>query len=198
VTGQNSGFNANVVTWNAGYRYIVGTNCGVAGFPTCDMNSFTKCGFQDWTGTANTIADIPSATTSLTSFHWQNTCSNDSTILHQTLYADIASVNRTFARDDNGGTWTAWTEVTFTPQVQVYNIGVQQTGKIYYALQNLTAGAATHTFGSSFTYTSSSTFGCVCTDQTAANACKAVPASATTVTLAGTSTDTLFVQCVGN
>lgn len=82
---------------------------------------------------------------------------------------------------------------------QVYEAGILTNNeKIYTNTQALTAGAATHTLANSFSYTSSGTFGCQCTDQTGANACKAVPASATTVTLAGTGTDTLFLTCSGH
>jgi hypothetical protein len=81
----------------------------------------------------------------------------------------------------------------------VYEAGVLNVSeKIYTNTQALTAGAATHTLANSFTYTSSATFGCSCTDQTAAAACRAVPASATTVTLAGTGTDTLWLSCSGH
>jgi hypothetical protein len=89
--------------------------------------------------------------------------------------------------------------LTASNHPQVYEAGVLKTAeKIYTNTQTLTAGAATHSFANSFTYTSSSTFGCTCTDQTAANACKAVPASATTVTLAGTGSDTLWLSCSGH
>lgn len=89
--------------------------------------------------------------------------------------------------------------LTASNHPQVYEAGVLTTAeKIYTNTQALTTGAATHTFANSFTYTSSSTFGCTCTDQTAANACKAVPASATTVTLAGTGSDTLWLSCSGH
>jgi hypothetical protein len=60
----------------------------------------------------------------------------------------------------------------------------------------LSTGGATLTGITAFT--STSTFGCSCTDQTAANACKAVPASTTSVTFAGTGSDVLFYRCVGN
>jgi len=70
--------------------------------------------------------------------------------------------------------------------------------KIYTNTQALSSGSATHTFANRFSFTSSSTFGCLCTDQTAANACKAVPASATTVKVAGTGSDTLWLQCTGH
>jgi len=80
----------------------------------------------------------------------------------------------------------------------VYEAGVLTVDKIYTNTQALTTGAATHTFGNSFTYTSSATFQCQCTDQTAANACKAVPASATTVTLAGTGADVIALSCSGH
>ena len=83
--------------------------------------------------------------------------------------------------------------------VTVYEAGVQTSNeKIYTNKQALTSGSATHTFGNGFTYTSTSTFGCTCTDQTAANACSAVPASATTVSLLGTSADVLWLSCSGH
>jgi hypothetical protein len=89
--------------------------------------------------------------------------------------------------------------LTASNHPQVYEAGVVTTGeKIYTNTQALTAGTATHTLANSFTFTSSGTFGCTCTDQTAANACRAVPASATTVTLAGTGTDTLWLSCSGH
>ena len=85
------------------------------------------------------------------------------------------------------------------PGLGVYEAGLQTVlVKHYTNTQLLSGGTATHTFPGNFTYTSSSTFGCTCTDQTAANACKAVPASATTVTVAGTGTDTLWLSCSGH
>ena len=83
-------------------------------------------------------------------------------------------------------------------QASVYEAGVRTTDKIYTNTQALTGGAATHTFANNFTYTSSSTFGCTCTDQTAANACRAVPTSASTVALAGTGSDVLWIECAGH
>jgi hypothetical protein len=89
--------------------------------------------------------------------------------------------------------------LTLTAHPQVYEAGVLTASeKVYTNTQALTTGAATHTLANSFTFTSSATFGCTCTDQTAANACKAVPASATTVTLAGTGSDTLWLSCSGH
>jgi hypothetical protein len=89
--------------------------------------------------------------------------------------------------------------LTVSNHPQVYEAGVLTTAEqIYTNTQALTAGAATHTFAASFTFTSSSTFQCQCTDQTAAAACKAVPASATTVTLAGTGTDVIALSCSGH
>ena len=86
-----------------------------------------------------------------------------------------------------------------TAVVGFYETGVLVPGELVDTeTKALSTGAATLTFSASFTFTSSSTFGCTCTDQTAANACKAVPASATTVTLAGTGSDTLWVSCSGH
>jgi hypothetical protein len=81
----------------------------------------------------------------------------------------------------------------------VYESGVlTRNEKVYWQTKALLGGTATLTFSNSFTYTSSATFGCTCTDQTTAAACKAVPASSTTVTLAGTGSDTLYVSCQGH
>jgi hypothetical protein len=89
--------------------------------------------------------------------------------------------------------------LTLSNHPEVYEAGVLTTAeKIYTNTQALTRGAATHKFANNFTFTSSSTFGCTCTDQTTANACKAVPASATTVILAGTGSDTLWLSCSGH
>jgi hypothetical protein len=94
---------------------------------------------------------------------------------------------------------TPVSNLTLTAHPQVYEAGVLTTSeKIYTNTQSLIGGAATHTFARSFTYTSSSTFGCTCTDQTAANACRAIPASASTVTLAGTGSDVLWLECAGH
>jgi hypothetical protein len=94
---------------------------------------------------------------------------------------------------------TPVSNLTLTAHPQVYEAGVLATSeKIYTNTQSLIGGAATHTFARSFTYTSSSTFGCTCTDQTAANACRAIPASASTVTLAGTGSDVLWLECAGH
>ena len=89
--------------------------------------------------------------------------------------------------------------LTVSNHPEVYEAGVLTTAeKIYTNTQAPTTGAATHIFASSFSYTSSSTFACSCTDQTAANACRAVPESATAVTLAGTGADVLWLECVGH
>jgi hypothetical protein len=89
--------------------------------------------------------------------------------------------------------------LTVSNHPKVYESGVLTTSdKIYTNRQALSTGTATHTFANGFTYTSSSTFGCTCTDQTAANACRAAPASATTVTLAGTGSDVLWLLCNGH
>ena len=85
------------------------------------------------------------------------------------------------------------------PTANIYEAGLTTNPtSVYTNTQALTGGAATHTLANSFTFSSSSTFGCTCTDQTAANACQAVPASATTVTLAGTGTDVLWLSCSGH
>lgn len=89
--------------------------------------------------------------------------------------------------------------LTLKAHPQVYEAGVLTTSeKIYTNSQALSGGAATHTFANSFTFTSARTFGCGCTDQTAANACRAVPASANTVALAGAASDILWIECAGH
>jgi hypothetical protein len=94
---------------------------------------------------------------------------------------------------------TPVSHLTLTAHPQVYEAGVLTTSeKIYTNTQSLIGGAATHTFAHSFTYTSSGAFGCTCTDETSANACRAVPASATTVTLAGTGSDVVWLECTGH
>lgn len=57
---------------------------------------------------------------------------------------------------------------------------------------------ATYTFKGTFTYTSASTFGCVCTDQSTQTACQASPGTANTVSLTGGSGDTVFIFCTGH
>ncbi len=47
-------------------------------------------------------------------------------------------------------------------------------------------------------FTSRSTFGCICTDQTSAVACKAVPVSTSSVAFSGRRSDILFYSCIGN
>jgi len=94
---------------------------------------------------------------------------------------------------------TPVSNLTLTAHPQVYEAGILATsGKIYTNIQALSGGAATHVFSNGFKFTSSRMFGCNCTDQTAANACRAVPASATTITLAGTGSDVLWLECVGH
>jgi hypothetical protein len=93
---------------------------------------------------------------------------------------------------------TPVSNLTLKNHPQVYESGLLTTSeKIYTNTQALAGGTATHTFANSFTFAGSQTFGCMCTDQTAVNACRAVPASATTVTLAGTGSDVLWLECVG-
>jgi len=94
---------------------------------------------------------------------------------------------------------TPVSNLTLKAHPQLYEAGVLTTSdKIYTNTQALTGGFATHTFGNGFTFTSVRSFGCICTDQTAANACRAVPASAAAVTLAGTGADVLWLQCAGH
>ena len=89
--------------------------------------------------------------------------------------------------------------LTLFAHPQVYEKGVlTNSEKIYTNNQVLSAGTATHLFANSFTFTSSSTFGCTCTDQTAVNVCKAVPASGNSVNLAGTGSDVLWLECLGH
>lgn len=59
----------------------------------------------------------------------------------------------------------------------------------------LSSGAATLT---TLPFTATATFGCIGTDQTAAAAVKIVPASATTATVAGTTSDVVFYDCKGS
>ena len=61
----------------------------------------------------------------------------------------------------------------------------------------LAGGTATLT-GISPGFTSQSTFGCTCTDQTSAVACKALPVSPSSVKFSGTDSDVLFYSCTGN
>ena len=75
---------------------------------------------------------------------------------------------------------------------------VQGTAHIVSGTVVLVAGAATVTLTNSAVFTSSGSFICTATDQTAANAVKIVPASATTITVAGTGTDTIAYDCKGN
>lgn len=94
---------------------------------------------------------------------------------------------------------TPVSNLTLENHPQVYEAGVlAASGKIYTNTQPLTGGTARHTLANSFTFSSSRTFGCICTDQTAANACSAVPASATMVALAGTGSDVLWLECAGH
>jgi hypothetical protein len=94
---------------------------------------------------------------------------------------------------------TPVSNLTLKNHPQVYEAGIlAASGKVYTNTQPLTGAAATHSFANSFTFSSSRTFGCICTDQTAANACSAVPASASTVTLAGTASDVLWLECAGH
>jgi hypothetical protein len=99
------------------------------------------------------------------------------------------------------GNWTYGTgsPISAPTATGVYEAGVLNANELIYTnKQSLTSGTATHTFAGSFTYTSSSTFGCTCTDQTAANACSAAPASANTVALLGTGGDVLWLSCSGH
>ena len=62
---------------------------------------------------------------------------------------------------------------------------------------SLSGGSATLS-GISPAFSSSSSFGCICTDQTAASACKAAPATNSSVSFGGTGTHILFYRCIGN
>ena len=61
----------------------------------------------------------------------------------------------------------------------------------------LTNGTATLT-GISPAFTSPSTFGCTCTDQTSVAACKALPVSPSSVRFSGADSDVLFYSCTGD
>jgi hypothetical protein len=97
---------------------------------------------------------------------------------------------------DGGETNAGGIEATTTPGE--YNLaGTRQTGvKEVYGLVTLTAGAATATMP--FAFTSTASFSCQATDQTAIAATRAVPASTTTVTVGGTGTDVISIACRGN
>lgn len=73
---------------------------------------------------------------------------------------------------------------------------VQTAPKIVTGNVPLVSGAATVTGMPAFTSTTS--YNCSCADATSAAACKVTPASATSITLAGTTTDTISYLCVGN
>lgn len=72
------------------------------------------------------------------------------------------------------------------------------TGRMIYGSVALASGSATVT-GISPAFTSTSSFLCTCTDRaTTAAACSVQNASASSITLKGTSTDTINYICVGN
>jgi hypothetical protein len=81
----------------------------------------------------------------------------------------------------------------------VYEEGVLNgAAKTYTNKQALTSGSATHVLANGFHFSSNTTFGCSCTDQTAPHACQAVPAADNTVTLAGSGSDVLWLSCIGH
>lgn len=121
-----------------------------------------------------------------------------STVPTGTAPLSVASTTPVANLSIGGNAATATTATNCTNCSGVYEAGVLTTDKIYTNTQALSTGAATHTFANSFTYTSSSTFGCTCTDQTAANACQAVPTAASAVNLAGTGSDVLWLECLGH
>jgi hypothetical protein len=92
-------------------------------------------------------------------------------------------------------TWSGLVETT----TGVYEAGVlNENAKTYISRQALKDGTVTHSFSNGFSFTSAATFGCSCTDQTAPNACQATPISASTVHLAGTSSDVVWLSCTGH
>lgn len=92
-------------------------------------------------------------------------------------------------------TWSGLVETT----TGVYEAGVLNgNAKTYTSRQALKDGTVTHSFSNGFSFTSAATFGCSCTDQTAPNACQATPISASTVQLAGTSSDVVWLSCTGH
>jgi hypothetical protein len=94
---------------------------------------------------------------------------------------------------------TPVSNLTVKNHPQVYEAGtLTASEKIYTNTQALSGGVATHTFANGFTFTDARTFGCMCTDETAANACSATSASPNTVALAGTGSDVLWLQCAGH
>jgi len=92
-------------------------------------------------------------------------------------------------------TWSGLVEAT----TGVYEAGVLSgNAKTYIIRQTLKDGTGTHSFSNGFSFTSAAAFGCSCTDQTAPNACQATPASASSVRLAGSGSDVVWLSCTGH
>lgn len=62
----------------------------------------------------------------------------------------------------------------------------------------LASGAATATFTGSAIYSNTTSYNCVATDITSNSAVKATPASASSVSFSGATTDVIAYQCIGN
>ncbi len=77
--------------------------------------------------------------------------------------------------------------------------GTQQTAvHIVTGSVTLASGAGTLTLSGAAAFTSSTTYACSATDNTAANAVKLTQSSGTSISLTGTTTDAISVVCVGS
>jgi len=172
--------------------YVSGAGGSIATGPSCYQGDYL---LFEVIGSSLTATDITQGFT-LTGTDTHITAAGYAGLVGIDVGADSSQMSNFMA----GSASYSSAAVVSAPSVTgVYEAGILNTDELIYTnKQALSTGAATHTFTNSFTFTSSATFGCTCTDQTAANACKAVPASATTVTLAGTSSDVLWLSCSGH
>lgn len=108
----------------------------------------------------------------------------------------IAIGNYTLPTTPGGGTVVIACAATTGATANCADTNVGTTSIVYFGKATLTSGSQVITIAPG--YTSTSTYYCVASDTTTTtNGIKAVPTSATSLTLTGTGSDVIFYICVG-
>ena len=91
-----------------------------------------------------------------------------------------------------------WTGLVGTA-TGMYEAGILRgSEKTYTNRQTLMAGGAIHSLANGFSFTSADSYGCSCTDQSAPNACQAIPITGNKVRVGGIGTDVVWLSCSGH
>lgn len=126
--------------------------------------------------------------------HFYVTNSNDT--IYDTSFTSSATIfgNTGVTTGYNFGSATA---LLLTTMPTYTNAGALGALHAVNGTATLSSGSATVTLTSPASFTSSSTYSCIATDQTAANAVKVANSSATQFVVTGTSSDVIAYQCMG-